>query len=90
MNFKQMYVGIRLPLSVGDYRFNSMQPVPDSSVHRTKLFPVKLESTETQQMCRSPLASIGRVCFIYNQAEIVCKHVPDSQTRGLDDGDLQN
>lgn len=29
MNFKQMYVGIRLTLSVGDYRFNSQLPVPE-------------------------------------------------------------
>lgn len=82
MNFKQMYVGIRLTLSVGDYRFNSQLPVPEL------LFPVRLESTDTQQMCRSPLVSIGGVCFIFNQAEIVRKRVPDSQTTGLDGGDL--
>lgn len=37
MNFKQMYVGIRLTLSVGDYRFNSQLPVPDSSAHWREL-----------------------------------------------------
>lgn len=78
-----MYVGIRLTLSVGDYRFNSQPPVPDSL-----LFPVGLESTDTQQMCHSFFVSIGGVCFIYNQIEIVCKRVPESQTTGLDGEDL--
>lgn len=31
---------------------------------------------------------IGGMCFIGNQAENVCKHVPDSQTWPLDGGDL--
>lgn len=75
-------------LGITDLIHSCLYLTPALIGENSLLFSVGLESTDTQQMCHSPLVSIGEVCFIYNQIEILCKRVPDSQTTGLDGGDL--
>jgi len=85
-----MYVGIRLTSDCWGLQiyFTAACTWLQRSLDRTMLFPVSLERTDTQQMWHSTLVSIGEVRFIYNQAGIVCKRMPVSQTSGLDGGEL--